>query len=310
MKFIITNATNSDVPKVYQLFEEAILFQKRRKYIGWKNYDKEFVKADIQNGLLFKIINTDDIVGIFSICYSDPLIWREKEKGNALYIHRTVLNQNFKGEKIFNKILNWAITHAGEKKLKYIRIDTWADNEKIIEYYKSYGFSFKENYTTPDTDDLPTQHRNLKVALMEFKIPLMPEHNNVLDSNKDSTLMANLTKVNIGKELSTIDKYWDQKIIGQANGQLIKLAKGTGEINWHKHDDQDELFILYKGHLTIQLRDKNIELYKDDMFIIPKGVEHCPRAHGDVEFLIMGLNITSNAAGGRPENWALKGASL
>ncbi len=307
MKFIITNATNSDLPKVYQLFEEAILFQKKRNYIGWNNYDKKYLKADIQNGLLFKIINNDDIVCIFSICYSDALIWREKEKGDAIYLHRIVLNRIFKGEKVFKKVMEWAITHARERKLKYIRMDTWADNEKIIGYYKSYDFSFIENYSTPDTEDLPVQHRNLKVALLEFKIPFMPEQNNLFDSNVHSTLIANLNKVNIGKELSTIDKYWNQKIIGQANGQLIKLAKGIGEINWHKHDDQDELFFLYKGHLTIQLRDKNIELYKDDMFIIPKGVEHCPKAHGDVEFLIMGLNITSNAAGGRPENWAFKG---
>lgn len=113
----------------------------------------------------------------------------------------------------------------------------------------------------------------------------------------------NLEKVNIIQEFSKIDKYWNQQIIGQANGQLIKLAKGKGEINWHQHDDHDELFILFKGHLTIQLREKNVELYPNDMFIIPRGVEHCPIAHGDAEFMLMGIAITSNKAGGQPE-WA------
>jgi len=107
-------------------------------------------------------------------------------------------------------------------------------------------------------------------------------------------------KVNIRKELESVEEYWSQKIIGEANGQLYKVAKGIGETKWHKHDDQDELFILYKGHLTIQLRDKNVELYEDEMFIIPKGVEHCPIAQEEVEFLIVGLNITSNEAGGKP----------
>jgi len=107
-------------------------------------------------------------------------------------------------------------------------------------------------------------------------------------------------KVNIRKELSSIQEHWSQKIIGEANGQLFKLAKGIGSTKWHKHDDQDELFILYKGHLTIQLRDENIDLYEDEMFIIPKGVEHCPTAENEVEFLIVGLNITSNKAGGKP----------
>lgn len=109
-----------------------------------------------------------------------------------------------------------------------------------------------------------------------------------------------MKKVNIRKELSSIQEHWSQKIIGEANGQLFKLAKGIGSTKWHKHDDQDELFILYKGHLTIQLRDENIDLYEDEMFIIPKGVEHCPTAENEVEFLIVGLNITSNKAGGKP----------
>ncbi|MCG8414159.1 MAG: cupin domain-containing protein [Pseudomonadales bacterium] len=109
-----------------------------------------------------------------------------------------------------------------------------------------------------------------------------------------------MEKVNIRDELDKIHEHWSQRTIGIANNQLFKLAKGIGETKWHKHDDQDELFILYKGHLTIQLRDLDIELYEDEMFIVPKGVEHCPKADEEVEFLIVGLNVTSNAAGGKP----------
>ena len=109
-----------------------------------------------------------------------------------------------------------------------------------------------------------------------------------------------MEKVNIRRELATVKEHWSQKTIGEANGQLFKVAKGLGATKWHKHDDQDELFILYKGHLTIQLRDKNIELYEDEMFVIPRGIEHCPKADEEVEFLVVGLNITSNKAGGKP----------
>ncbi len=109
-----------------------------------------------------------------------------------------------------------------------------------------------------------------------------------------------MEKVNMRRELATISEHWSQKTIGTANGQLFKIAKGIGETNWHKHNDQDELFILYKGHLTIQLREKNIELYEDDMFVVPRGIEHCPKAQDEVELLIVGLNITSNEAGGKP----------
>jgi len=172
--YTIVNTSSDDLNTICHLFDEAILFQKKNNYIGWSSYDENYLKADIKNGLLFKMITNGNIVCIFSICYTDILIWREREKGDAVYLHRIVLNQQFKGEKIFQKILNWAIELSISKHLQYIRMDTWADNEKIIGYYKSYGFTFIENYTTPDTENLPLQHRNLKVALLEFNVTQIP----------------------------------------------------------------------------------------------------------------------------------------
>jgi ribosomal protein S18 acetylase RimI-like enzyme len=92
------------------------------------------------------------------------------EKGDAIYIHRIVVNPKFKGQKQFEKLLNWIVYFAKAKRLKYVRMDTWAENPNIIEYYKSYGFQFLESYTTPNTLELPDQHRNLKVALLEIKL--------------------------------------------------------------------------------------------------------------------------------------------
>jgi GNAT superfamily N-acetyltransferase len=170
----IVNTSPKDLDIIYRLFEEAIIFQKKNNYIGWTSYDKDYIKADVENGLLFKMTTTNNVLCIFSICYNDRLIWREREKGDALYLHRLVLNQMFKGEKVFGKVLNWAIELARMKQLRFVRIDTWADNEKIISYYKSYGFRFIENYTTPNTENLPVQHRNLNVALLQLSIEDTP----------------------------------------------------------------------------------------------------------------------------------------
>lgn len=284
MTYPVLPAAAVDLPAIYQLFEAAILFQQQNGYIGWKTYDQSCLENDCAESRLFKLTDGNQIVAVFSICYTDPLIWQEKEKGDALYIHRIVLNQQYKGIKAFRQILNWAIKLAGNKQLNYIRMDTWAENQKIIDYYRSYGFEHVKNHTTADTPELPVQHRNLHVALLEYR------------------LIAR-KKINLPAEMASINRYWNQKIIGEANGQLIKLARGIGEIHWHRHDDQDELFLLLNGHLTIQLRDQDIELFRNDLFIVPRGVEHCPKAHGEVEFLIMGLNITSNKAGGRPEEF-------
>jgi quercetin dioxygenase-like cupin family protein len=118
-----------------------------------------------------------------------------------------------------------------------------------------------------------------------------------------------MRKISIRDEIASLDEYWSQKVIAEANGQLFKVAKGIGEINWHKHNDQDELFILYKGRLTIRLRTENIELFEGEMFVIPKGVEHCAKAEEEAAFVIVGLNITSNKQGGKPD-WSYTDKSV
>ena len=109
-----------------------------------------------------------------------------------------------------------------------------------------------------------------------------------------------MDKVNIPASFDEISEHWCQKIVGEANGQLFKLAKGEGATNWHKHDDQDELFIIYDGRVTIHLRDQEIELREGDLFVVPRGVEHRPIAHGEACFLVVGSTITSTPEGGKP----------
>ena len=92
------------------------------------------------------------------------------DKGDALYLHRIVVNPTMKGQKLFSLILDWAIRHANGRKLNCIRMDTWASNPTLIKYYESFGFTFMENYTTPDSEELPVHNRNLPLALLEYKL--------------------------------------------------------------------------------------------------------------------------------------------
>lgn len=170
MSLSILAADLSDLPLIFRLFERAIQYQRENQYIGWNSYDQRFVRADVEQKLLFKIIDGQRVLGIFSVCYTDPLIWREREKGDALYLHRIVLNRDFQGIKVFRTVLQWAMADALQRKLAFVRMDTWAGNMKLIHYYESYGFRFIENYTTGDTNDLPVQHRNLHVALLELEV--------------------------------------------------------------------------------------------------------------------------------------------
>ena len=168
--FQILNTTANDLQKVLWLFEQAMDLQGKNGYMVWNSLDQLALEKDIENGLQYKIISRNDIVCIFSIQLSDPFIWRDRDHDDAIYLHRIVVHPDYKGQRQFEKVLKWAVNFGRQKNLKYVRMDTWADNEKIIDYYKSFGFKFIEYYKTPDAPELPFQNRNLHVALLELEI--------------------------------------------------------------------------------------------------------------------------------------------
>jgi mannose-6-phosphate isomerase-like protein (cupin superfamily) len=95
-----------------------------------------------------------------------------------------------------------------------------------------------------------------------------------------------MEKINLNEKFSLFSDYWKPKIIGELNGQHVKLAKLKGEFIWHKHDNEDELFLVIKGNLKIAFRDREIELKENECIIVPKGVEHKPIANEEVLVLL------------------------
>lgn len=96
-----------------------------------------------------------------------------------------------------------------------------------------------------------------------------------------------MNKININEKFGLFSEEWTPKVLAESNGQLVKIAKGSGELVWHAHENEDELFLVFKGRLTLQLRDRNIELLPGEMFVVPKGVEHCPVADPDTHFMMI-----------------------
>jgi len=95
-----------------------------------------------------------------------------------------------------------------------------------------------------------------------------------------------ISKINIEEKFSQFSDYWNPRIIGELNGQYVKLAKVQGEFIWHKHDEEDELFMLIEGNFRLELRDQTIQLKPGEMVIIPKGVEHKPVAEGEAHIML------------------------
>jgi mannose-6-phosphate isomerase-like protein (cupin superfamily) len=113
-------------------------------------------------------------------------------------------------------------------------------------------------------------------------------------------MATNLRKTNVDAAARERPEYWSQRVIGEANGSLFKVAKGIDATLWHAHEDYDEVFLVTSGELVIELRDGDVALGPGDLFVVPRGVEHRPRADEAVHFLIVGPELTSNAAGGKP----------
>ena len=109
-----------------------------------------------------------------------------------------------------------------------------------------------------------------------------------------------IEKVNLKEKFELINKYWSPGIAGKLNGQHVKLAKIKGEFIWHKHDLEDELFLVIEGVLKIALENKVLELHEGEFVIIPKGVRHKPIADEEVRLLLFEPESTVNT--GEKEN--------
>ena len=103
-----------------------------------------------------------------------------------------------------------------------------------------------------------------------------------------------MEKVIIAEKLKLFSEYWSPKIVGELNGQHVKLAKFQGEFVWHKHDNEDEMFLVIEGVLKMELRDKTIVINKNEFIIIPKGTEHRPVAEKEVSVMLFEPSSTLN----------------
>jgi mannose-6-phosphate isomerase-like protein (cupin superfamily) len=109
-------------------------------------------------------------------------------------------------------------------------------------------------------------------------------------------------KVNLAEKLSLLDKPFQPGIVGYLNDYKLQVAKVKGEFVWHSHPGTDDFFLVLEGRLTIQLRDRDVDLRPGELFVVPRGVEHCPRADEEAHILLIeprGTPNTGDAGGER-----------
>ena len=103
-----------------------------------------------------------------------------------------------------------------------------------------------------------------------------------------------MKKINISQKLAQFKDYWNPRIIGELNQQHVKIAKLKGEFIWHKHDREDEMFLVLKGTLKIAFRDRIETIQENEIIIVPKGVEHKPIAEQEVSIMLFEPSTTIN----------------
>jgi len=95
-----------------------------------------------------------------------------------------------------------------------------------------------------------------------------------------------MEKVRLASKFASFSEHWSPKIVGELNGQHVKVVKFVGEFVWHHHDHEDEMFLVHRGRFRMELRDRAIDLEAGDFLIVPRGVEHRPVADEEVEVVL------------------------
>lgn len=168
MRFL--NSSLEDLDAIFNLYDIAIAYQKKISNQHWLPFDPELVKKEIAEKRQWKILVDGEIACVFCIAYSDPLIWGERDKEPSVYFHRIVTNPKFRGKNFVKEIISWGLTFGKNSGNKYLRMDTWGDNENLREYYVKCGFEFLEVIKPKNPEPLPAHYAEISLSLFQIKI--------------------------------------------------------------------------------------------------------------------------------------------
>lgn len=110
-----------------------------------------------------------------------------------------------------------------------------------------------------------------------------------------------MNKLNLAEAFARFSDHWSPKIVGDVNGFQVKLVKLRGEFTWHHHEREDELFLVVKGRLRMQFRERTVVVEAGELIVVPHGVEHCPAADEECHVLLLEPRSTLNTGNVRNE---------
>ena len=166
----IINSQPQDVDLIFEFYDMAIAHQKKVFNKHWQGFDRQLVAQEIAENRQYQILIDGEPACIFAITFNDPQIWEERDIQPSIYIHRIVTHPNFRGFAFVKIIISWAKNYCKNHNLQYIRMDTWADNAKLLAYYTSCGFTHAGSITIGKESGLPKHYEGIGLNLFEIKV--------------------------------------------------------------------------------------------------------------------------------------------
>jgi GNAT superfamily N-acetyltransferase len=166
----IVNCTPEDIPLMQEFYDIAREYQKSKNMRHWLQFDEALLTVEINEQRQWKIMEGETVACIFMTAYQDPFIWGERDKDPSVYIHRIVTHPDWHGRNYTRKIIDWAKEHAKSKDKKFLRMDTWGDNPKLIDYYTGCGFNYIETLTPESTANLPAHYSCISLSLFQIDL--------------------------------------------------------------------------------------------------------------------------------------------
>jgi len=166
----IINSTTDDIETIYEIYDAAVAYQKAHFHRHWITFSRAIVEAEIKEKRHWKIMVDGNTGCIFSITYNDPYIWFEKDNDVSIYIHRIAVNPACRGIGFVPLIIEWAKDYVKRTGRKYIRIDTFSDNKKLIDYYLKCGFIYAGVAKPQITEDSPPHYIGIELGLYEIVV--------------------------------------------------------------------------------------------------------------------------------------------
>lgn len=160
-------AAASDLPAIRAAYADARRIQHEQNAILWPEFPDESIIAEIEAGRLFRVMDGDALVGVFSVTYEDEAIWGELERGEHIYLHRIARASTYRGKGLIAAVLAWARAHCCAVGRAGLRMDTWASNEALVSLYKRHGFRVVGRRRIGTEPRLPPHYHGGEFTLLE-----------------------------------------------------------------------------------------------------------------------------------------------